>query len=504
MRNHLQLAALVVIAVHMIGCSADRGEDETVDQSKAFAFSGVTVIDGRGGEALTNYTVVVRNGLIDAVRPAGTVDLEGVTEINSNGKYLIPGLWDLHAHTFAENAVYDLYLEAGVTTIRDMGCSAECTEQLQQRREISKLEPATGPRMTISGPMIDGDSPYDGYAAHHQISIKTIPNAIDMLKDLKVDFVKVRDFLSAEEFYAAADAADAAGLRMAGHIPTAVRAQDAVRAGMHTVEHEGSLFGGLLLATSADEDALRLEMFQYMQEAVESGDVEELYAKALGADFLGRMVQSYDPDKAADLIQSFVDSGAAIVPTFIVQDPQLRSSNPVFNGRDRASDPAMQLVPENVKDKWRATAETYVLDQAFSVADLEAMEQQYILLMALVGQMHRAGVPVLAGTDASFPDYSPWVWLGYGSHDELELLVKSGLTPAEAIAASSGRAASHLGVENVGTIEEGKVADLVLLAANPLADIRNTTKIVDVIFGGEFVDREALAKRRNEVLLDSQ
>ena len=504
MKRYLQLVALATVTVLMIGCSADRGEEETVDQSKAFAFSGVTVIDGRGGEALTNYTVVVRNGLIDAVQPAGTVNLEGVKEINSQGKYLIPGLWDLHAHTFAESAIYDLYLEAGVTTIRDMGCSAECTQQLQQRREISKLDPATGPRMTISGPMIDGDSPYDGYAFHHQVSLSTIPDAIDLLTELKVDFVKVRDFLSAEEFYAIVDAADAAGLKIAGHIPTAVPAQDAVRAGMHTVEHEGSLFGGLLLATSEDEDALRLEMLQYMQEAVESGNVEELYAKALGADFMGRMVQSYDLDKAADLVQSFVDSGAAIVPTFIVQDPQLRSSNPVFNGRDRASDPAMQLVPEYLKDKWRATAETYVLDQPFSVADHAAMAQQYVLLMALVGQMHQAGVPVLAGTDTSFPDYSPWVWLGYGSHDELELLVKAGLTPAEAIAASSGRAASHLAVENVGTIEEGKVADLVLLAADPLADIRNTTKIVDVIFNGEFVDREALAKRRNEVLLDSQ
>ncbi|SVE43059.1 uncharacterized protein METZ01_LOCUS495913, partial [marine metagenome] len=235
----------------MIGCSADRGEEETVDQSKAFAFSGVTVIDGRGGEALTNYTVVVRNGLIDAVQPAGTVKLEGVKEINSQGKYLIPGLWDLHAHTFAESAIYDLYLEAGVTTIRDMGCSAECTQQLQQRREISKLDPATGPRMTISGPMIDGDSPYV-YAFHHQVSLSTIPDAIDLLTELKVDFVKVRDFLSAEEFYAIVDAADAAGLKIAGHIPTAVPAQDAVRAGMHTVEHEGSLFGGLFLATSAD------------------------------------------------------------------------------------------------------------------------------------------------------------------------------------------------------------------------------------------------------------
>jgi len=504
MRILLLTTLLALTATHLVGCAGETRAPDAADPAKPFAFSGVTVIDGRGGAALTDYTVVVRNGRIDAVQPDGTVSLEGIEEIKSDGKYLIPGLWDMHAHTFAESAIFDLYLNAGVTTIRDMGCSAECTRQLQRQRKLSTRDPASSPRLIIAGPMIDGDSPYNGYASHYQVSLSTIPEAISLLQDLNVDFVKVRDFLSAEEFNAIADAANKAGLRIAGHIPTAVRAQEAVRAGMQTVEHEGSLFGGLLLAASADEEQLRQEMLQYMQEAVSSGDVEELYAKALGADFMQRLVRSYDADKAADLIQSFVDSGAAIVPTLIVQDPQLRSSNPVFNGRDRASDAEMQMVPDKLLAKWRKTAPTYVLDQPFSAADHAAMAQHYKLLMELVGEMHQAGVPVLAGTDASFPDGTPWIWPGYSLHDEMELLVKAGLTPAEAIAAASGRAASHLAIADVGTIEKGKVADFVLLAADPLVDIRNTRRIADVIINGVFVDREAIDGRLITALAEYQ
>lgn len=496
--------ALALIAASLVGCLDGGSDSGSGNETEGFAFTAVTVIDGRGGEAKTGYTVIVRNGLIDAVEPDGAVPLDDVEEIESNGKFLIPGLWDLHAHTFADEAVYEVYLEAGVTTLRDMGCPAECVRKMQRDRMLRESDPTRSPRLIIAGPMIDGDSPYDAYASHHQVSLETIPEAIGMLQELQVDFVKIRDFLSVDEFYAVAEAAEEAGLSFAGHIPTAVPAPEAVRGGMLTVEHEGSLFGGLLLATSSSESQLRQTMLGYMQEAVASGDIEGFYAKALGAEFLGKVVATYDAAKADDLVQSFVDSGAAIVPTLIVQDPQLRSPSPVFNGRNREDDTAMQTVPDNILNSWRERAATHVLDQEFPVEDLAAMADHYELLVTLVGEMHRAGVPVLVGTDGAYPDGTPWIWPGYGVHDELELLVDAGLSPAEAIAAASGRAASHLEIAGVGTIEAGNTADLVLLTADPLADIRNTTKIADVIIGGEFVDREAIVKRRIDSLAGNQ
>ncbi len=164
----------------------------------------------------------------------------------------------------------------------------------------------------------------------------------------------------------------------------------------------------------------------------------------------------------------------------------------------------MQMVPGDLLESWRERAATYVLDQPFPAEDLAAMADHYELLVLLVREMHRAGVPVLAGTDAAFPDGTPGIWPGFGLHDELELLVEAGLSPAEAIAAASGRAASHLGIAGVGTIEAGNAADMVLLTADPLADIRNTIKIADVIIGGEFVDREAIAQRRADLFAGDQ
>lgn len=494
--------SLLFLAISMVACASEPDDPREPGTVSAFALSGVSVIDGRGGEAMHDYTIVVRNGRIDAVVPTGSVNLDGIDEIEAQGKYVIPGLWDLHAHTFADDAVFDLYLLAGVTGIRDMGCPAECTRTLSARRKAREQKPESGPRMLIAGPMLDGDSPYDDYPAHVQVTLDSIPEAISLLEDLNVDFVKVRDFLSSEEFHVIADAAGKAGLSIAGHIPASIPAGKAVEAGLHTVEHEGSLFGGLLLACSSDEEQLRVELLQMMQAATKSGNVQVLYAQALGAHFMERLVGSFDSAKADRLAQSLLESGAAIVPTLIVQDPRLRSPDPVFNGRRIASDPAMRFVPDRILDSWRESAETQILGQAFTAADRAAMSRHYRLLVELVGRFHKAGVPILAGTDAAYPDGTPWIWPGLSLHDELELLVEAGLAPSQAIAAATGNAAGHMGVEDVGTIEPGKVADLILLSADPLADIGNTRQISDVIVSGVFVDREVLTERLANTRID--
>lgn len=502
MGNHLIRNLQLLLVFCAFGCMPKPDDPQIGDMPGTFALTGVSVIDGRGGPALRDQAVVVKDGWIETVAPTDAVRLGGIREIGADGKFLIPGLWDLHAHTFATDAVFDLYLVAGITGLRDMGCPEECTRSLSARREARKGNPHKGPRFLMSGPMLDGDSPYDGYASHLQITSNGVASAISLLKDLDVDFVKVRDFLSAEEFHLVADEAGKAGLRIAGHIPTTVSAARAAEAGLSTVEHEGSLFGGLILACAKDEERLRTELLQMMRSATRSGDVEALYAQALGAGFMRRLLDSFDSEKADDLAQSFLESGVAVVPTLIVQDPLLRASDPVFGGRRLIVDQAMQWVPNRILDSWRESADRHVLGQAFTEADRAEMARHFALFVDLVGRFHEAGVPILAGTDAAFPDGTPWVWPGFSLHDELQLLVEAGLTPAEAIASATGKATAHLGLENVGTIEPGKIADLVLLTADPLTEIGNTRAISEVIVDGEFIDLEALRARLENLDLE--
>lgn len=457
----------------------------------------VTVIDGLGNPPARHQHVLLREGRIASVSDEPPATGPEARVIDGRGRYLMPGLWDLHAHTFADVGAMRAYLAAGVTGVRDMGCSEDCARQLGKLREAYRAGSGEFPRVVFVGPMLDGDSPYDDYASHRQITLATLPEALETLRELKVDFIKVRDFLSRAEFMALVGAGAAMNLKLVGHVPTALSVNDAVRAGMSTVEHEGSLFGGMLLACSADEDRLREELLVMMREASARVDVKGLYARALGADFLGRLVDSYDSDKADALVQAVVDSGAALVPTLIVQYPGLRAADPVFAGRRKADDIEFRNAPETLLEGWRRTAGTEVLGQPFSDADRVAMARHYETLVELLGRMHKAGVPILAGTDAAFPDGTPWIWSGYSLHDELQLLVMVGLSPLEAIAGATGRAARHMGLDDVGVVAPGLRADLLLLSRDPLEDIRNTRTIEQVWVNGVPVDHEALLEDVN-------
>jgi imidazolonepropionase-like amidohydrolase len=471
-------------------------------QPRDTLISDVTVIDGLANPAVPHQHVLLQQGRIASISDDPPATGPDTVIVDGRGRYLIPGLWDLHAHTFADETAMQAYLTAGVTGLRDMGCSADCARDLAALREAYRAGSGAFPRLVFAGPMLDGDSPYDDYPSHLQLTLATLPGALDTLRELDVDFIKTRDFLSRDEFMALVGAGAAMHLQLVGHVPTAVPVGDAVRAGLATVEHEGSLFGGMLLACSADEGRLREELLALMSEATASGDVTSLYARALGADFLDRLVDSFDPEKADALVDAFVESGAAIVPTLIVQHPSLRAADPVFAGRRKAADEEFREAPETLLERWRQTAGVEVLGQPFSDADRAAMARHYALLVELLGRMHAAGVPILAGTDAIFPDGTPWMWSGFSLHDELQLLVSVGLSTLEALAAATGHAARMLGLEDVGVVAPGLRADLVLLSRDPLAAIHNTRAIERVWVNGETVDREALLEHVNRRAAD--
>lgn len=485
-RSFAAIVAIASIAELQAGTSA------AAEAGAPTLFSDVTVIDGLGDDPRPHQYVLVESGRILRVSDSPISVERGFTVISGKGRYLMPGLWDMHAHSFADITAMQLYLAAGVTGLRDMGCAESCAVELRKIREAYLSGSSSFPRVVYAGPMLDGDSPYSDYPSHRQIALETLAPALETLKRLDVDFIKVRDFLSRDEFMAVVGAGAAMNLSFAGHVPTSLSVNDAVRAGLSTVEHEGSLFGGLLLACSSDEAEIRRELLDIMSRATATGDIRTLYAEALDAGLLTRLLDSYDPDKADALVQAFVASGAALVPTLIVQSPQLRASDPLFNGRRKADDVEFADAPATLLENWRQVAATEVLGQPFPDEDRAAMARHYRYLVDLLHRMYLAGVPILAGTDASFPQGTPWIWPGYSLHDELELLVAVGLSPMEAIASATGRAAQQMGLTDVGAVAPGMRADLVLLSGNPAEDITHTRDIEGVWVNGVELDRDRL------------
>jgi hypothetical protein len=442
------------------------------------------VIDGTGAPLATGRTVVVRGRTIETVAPDGEVALAGLRRIDGSGRFLIPGLVDLHAHSLADEQYHRLCLANGVTTIRDMGCSPECTEALRARRAAFRDGRGPGPRLFFTGPNLDGASPFDD-PGHIRVRADAADGTVARLRSMDVDFLKVRDWLSLEEYDAVTRAARKVQLPVVGHVPAAVPILHALESGQRSIEHDGSSLGGFLLAVSAREDELRQEVLEAMREAVEARDDAAAYEETDPA-LVNRLLDSQDEGKAATLTKALLDSGAALVPTLFVLHPALGSSDPTFDGRRLRDDPAMHYVPEELLEAWRSG------EIGKPPGGDDQRTRLFGRLLELLGRFHRAGVPILAGTDAAFDEEGRWTAPGFTLHDELVLLVQLGLSPAEAVAAATSKPARFLGVEDVGTIEDGQAADLVMLSANPLDDIRNTRTISAVVSNGEFLDRAAL------------
>ena len=491
---------LALASTFLVACAASEGSTTLVIEHTA-------VIDGTGLETASDRTLVVRDGYIVEIGPSSSTAVpSGATVIDATDKYVIPGLWEMHAHTDAAASTFDLYLANGVTGVRDMGCAPACAALLEDRKARTVANTVSGPRIISAGPKIDGASPLD-YPGHAQVTAADAADTVAVVGDAGADFIKVRDWLSREEYGAVFEAARTRGLPVDGHIPAAVSALTVVEAGQRTVEHGGSALGGLLLASSSAEQELRTELLLAMEAARASGQFFAPFALAMSPAFTDRLVQTFDEPKADAMVEAFRRAGTALVPTLIVGHPAFRSADPVFDGRRILEQERMQYVPADMADAWAASG----AGPLFEGAGLAAAADRYEALVDLVVRMYQADVPILAGTDLS-PE-APWQVPGFSLHDELLLLVEAGLTPLDVIRAATAESANVLGLEEVGTVEVGMQADLVILDADPLVDIRNTRRISGVIAQGHYLDRSALdallataaeaaARSRQSVLTD--
>ncbi len=461
--NRLMLTVLALLSAG-VPCRA-----QTPPTSAALIIQNVTVIDATGAPARGHQTVVVQGGKIAGIyKSADFHPPKGPTvRIDGTGKFLIPGLWDMHVHmVFGEwfpggkEIMLPLFVANGVTGVRDMGSELEV---LQQWRKEIAAGTLLGPRMVISGPMLDGPKP----RFPSSIAIATPEDgrrAVDDLKRRGADFIKLQSLIPPAAVFAIADEAHKQGIPFVGHVPDAVRASEASNAGQKSFEHLTGVFEG-------------------------SSPLEDEFLK--GGKTQGKFLASYDPARAAALFALLAKNHTWQCPTLVWE----RGGN-LIDETDFAHDSRAKYVPASWKDvTWKQFTEQVVHE--FNVDDLATRKRFVEKELAVVNAMHQAGVQFLAGTDTPPGVY---VFPGFSLHEELQRFVAAGFTPMEALQTATLNPARFLGMDDrLGTVEKGKLADLVLLDANPLEDIRNTQKVAAVIVNGRYLSRGDLDKLLAEV-----
>jgi imidazolonepropionase-like amidohydrolase len=421
---------------------------------RPIAFTHVAVVDGTDSVARIDQTVIIRDTRVAAVGPSQSTPVaRDARVVDGRGKFLIPGLWDMHVHTavVGGRAILGLYVANGVTGVRDM--AGDWDTLTTWRREIAAHR-LVGPRIVASGPYLEG-----GDVPIPHILTRTPEEGragVDSLVKLGVDFVKVHGQLTRPTYFAIARRARERGIPFAGHVSQAVGSADASDSGQKSIEH---MLAIPMPCTPAESIALRPRFT--VQSAIgrcSSQDLAQLYAR-------------------------FVRNATWVTPTFTAVYEVASWPNRTVPG-----DSLAHYLPESLR---------HFVEQIFPMPDsippgADSVGRAMLAKrLVQVATMRRAGVHILAGTDAPLRNSPP----GFGLHEELALLVKGGMSPFDALSAATIEPARYLGMlDSAGTIAAGKLADLVLLAGNPLRDIRQTRRIVAVVANGRLIDANERAR----------
>jgi len=472
---------LVLLLLFSFLFSFSCARQKKAESQATLIFTHATIIDTAGGPNKTDMTVFITGDRITKIKKTGKVrPLRGAQLIDATDKFLIPGLWDMHVHWY-DARYLPLFIANGITGVRQMWGNPV---HFQWREEIAKGL-LLGPRQAIAGTPIDGPKPF--YPGVISVGNENeARQAVRQVKESGADFIEVDRRLPREAYFAIADESRKLGISFAGGVPSSVRAAEASKAGQKSIEYLGDVSSGILLDCSTKEEELKkgwekaAEGFSLRQSRTPS----QLEALRKQQEII---LETHDAGKAAALFALFVENETWQCPTLSVQRGLSYMDDKKFT-----DDARLRYMPKFIhgialKALWDPKSNPFV---ASNTAEDWAMRKKvFSKKLEIVGPMRRAGVKFIAGTDLG----NPYCFPGFSLHDELGLLVKAGLTPMEALQAATYNAAEFLGMkDSLGTVEAGKIADLVILEADPIVDIGNTRKIDAVVVNGKYYPKPAL------------
>jgi imidazolonepropionase-like amidohydrolase len=469
MKLSLRIFAPSALALSLLYfCQSSANAQHDRHRNQTFAIIDVSLVDVRTGEVRADQTVVIEDNRIASVGPRSSVPLpRNAVTVNGKGKFLIPGLWDMHVHLVfgdwfprAKAISLPLFVANGITGVRDMGSEFDIVQSWRKEIASGRL---VGPRILTSGPMLDGPKP----RFPSSMAIATPEDGRRAVRDLKsrgADFIKLQSLIPRDAVFAIADESRKQGVPFEGHVPDSVRASEMTEAGMSSFEHLIGVFEG-------------------------SSPLEDEFLK--GEKTQGKFLASYDGTRAAKLAEILAKNQTWQCPTLVWE----RGGN-LLDVTDFSKDARAKYVPAYWKNvTWKKFTDQVKTE--FNTDDLETRKGFLAKELEVVQLLHKAGVPFLAGTDTPPGVY---IFPGFSLHEEMQRFVDAGFTPLEALQTATMNPARFFhNEEKFGSVENGRFADLVLLDANPLENIANTRKISGVFLNGRYFSNTDLQKLLSSV-----
>ena len=464
----LRVLTTSTLVAFLAACASSPGDRGAASHNAADAGSlwitDIALVDVASGQVLPSTDIVIRGRTIHAVLPTGSAPAEGVRRVDGTGKFLIPGLWDMHVHLAAATYL-DQFVANGVVGVRDMGgglegagdgCESLRLGLLKEMRAEIDAGSRVGPDMVLAGPAVSGSGWPTSLRARSPAEAVA---AVDLLSRQGADFMKIYEKVPLEAYVALAAEASSRRLVFAGHVPESVDLLRAIQEGQRSIEH---LRDPLLMCFTDDPEQLEL----FFRED-DWGELDRRWGREANA-------------ACPAILDALRGSTAWVTPTLVVEKSKVAVEDPAFVG-----DVRREALPASV----RAGLLGHVRRKLSQTAKERRSEHLWWRTQqALVGRLGREGVHLLAGTDAACEGGLP----GHSLHDELAALVASGLSAQQALRAATSEPARYLGRADEGGIAPGMRANLVVLGANPLEGIHNTRKIDAVILQGRLLDRSAL------------